>query len=46
VCLTIVIIEEEVMDLRTSGRGHGRIWRRGRGGNDVNTVIMSEVLKT
>lgn len=44
VCVT-VMITEEVMDLRRSGRGHGRIWGRKRGGNDVNTVIMYEIPK-
>lgn len=39
--------EGKIMNLRGSWEyGHGRIWReRGKGSNDVNTVLSYEILK-
>lgn len=45
VYVTIMTIEDEVMNLRGDRERHGRSLTEGGEGNDVNLTLMHEILK-
>lgn len=45
VCVTKMIIEDAVMNLRGGRERHGRSLTEGGEGNDVNLTLMHEILK-